>query len=128
MVVFVVCSWNFQGWVSIWIFIIGVAFLCSILQRGTWTIDIDPDRWIIFEASGIVKDITQFDHLEYWLWWYKNDSNKYNRRVNNNDAHEVYNVVKAKCVMHIYVKHNVKGMDEVNVGEDVVANDGNNYD
>lgn len=67
-------------------------------------VEINPDRWSLFEATGIVKELTELEHLEYWLWRYNNDANKYSRMVSDNDADKVYQYAMViKCAVHIYV-------------------------
>ncbi|CAL5199891.1 unnamed protein product [Lathyrus oleraceus] len=87
-------------------------------------VDIDSDKWSFFETTYIVKYLSQIEHLEYWLKWYKNDSDKYNRMVSDSDANEVYKYdVEMKCVVDIYVKYKVKGNVGVNFVEDEVIDD-----
>ncbi|KAI5391079.1 hypothetical protein KIW84_076082 [Lathyrus oleraceus] len=98
-------------------------------------VDIDPDKWSFFEATGIVKDLCQLEYLEYWLWWYNNESDIHIRMVCNSDANEVYKfVVEMKCVMDIYVEHKdgcvvndddgvVNIEDGVNIKDDGGVND-----
>ncbi|KAI5393976.1 hypothetical protein KIW84_060902 [Lathyrus oleraceus] len=52
-------------------------------------VEIDPDRWDLFEATGIVKELTELEHSEYWLWWYNIDVDKYSRMVSDSDADKV---------------------------------------
>ncbi|KAI5438248.1 hypothetical protein KIW84_024118 [Lathyrus oleraceus] len=52
-------------------------------------VEINPDRWSLFEATGIVKELTELEHLEYWLWRYNNDADKYSRMVSDSDADKV---------------------------------------
>lgn len=88
-------------------------------------IDIDYDNWSFFEVTSIVKDLSQLEHSEYWLWWYNNDSDN-NIMVSDSDANDVYKyVVEMKCVMDIYIEHKVHDCDEggVNVEDEGVVND-----
>ncbi|CAL5188396.1 unnamed protein product [Lathyrus oleraceus] len=67
-------------------------------------VEINPDRWSLFEATGIVKELTELEHLEYWLWRYNNDADKYSRMVSDSDADKVYQYAMViKCAVHIYV-------------------------
>ncbi|CAI8596581.1 unnamed protein product [Vicia faba] len=79
--------------------------LCSILNRGfEHLVEIDPDRWILFEETGIMKDITQLEHSQYMLWWYNNERDMYSIMVTNSDADEVYQYAMImKIAMHLYV-------------------------
>ncbi|CAL5197934.1 unnamed protein product [Lathyrus oleraceus] len=87
-------------------------------------VEIDPDRWILFEATRIMKEITELEYSEYWLWWYNNDANRYSRMVSDSDAEKVYQyAMEMKITMHIYVKHegSVQEVEVSYVQEDEVG-------
>lgn len=70
-------------------------------------VEIDPDKWSYFKATGIVKDITHLEHSQFWLWWYNSEADKYIRIVNDSDARVVFTyVVEMNFEVDIYVEHN----------------------
>ena len=36
-------------------------------RENEHVVEIDPDRWSLFEATGIMKELTKLEHLEYCL-------------------------------------------------------------
>lgn len=94
---------------------------CLVYYTGgnEHVVEIDPDRWSLFEATCIVKELTKLEHSEYWLWWYNNDADKYSRMVSDSDVDKVYQYAMVmRCVVHIYVDHKGKGnAKEVDVGD-----------
>ena len=89
-----------------------------------------PSKWSFFEATGILKDISDLNHSKYKLWWYKNDEKKYKRIVNDNDVEEVYKyAIKMKCLVHLYVDHSIKGIVSPDPNpEKHEHGDGNNFE
>ena len=79
---------------------------------------IDRDKWCYFEATGILKELGYDDHLQYRLWWYVIEDDKYKRIVDDNDTDVVGDyVVEKKRVAHLYVEHSVIGMVGSHVGQ-----------
>ncbi|CAL5184718.1 unnamed protein product [Lathyrus oleraceus] len=88
-------------------------------RENEHVVEIDPDRWSLFKAIGIVKELTKLEYSEYWLWWYNNDDDKYSRMVSDSNVDKVYQYdMVMKCAVHIYVEHKGKGnAEEANVGD-----------
>lgn len=87
-------------------------------------VEIDPDKWSLFEATSIVKEINDIEHSEYWLPWYNNDAYRYSRMVSDSDAEKVYQyVMEMKSIVQIYVEHkgNVQEVKVSDVQEDEVG-------
>ncbi|KAI5393875.1 hypothetical protein KIW84_060830 [Lathyrus oleraceus] len=81
-------------------------------------VEIDPDRWSLFEATCIVKELTELEHLEYWLWWYNNDADKYSRMDSDSDVDKV-KAMQKKLMYVVFKEENVRGVEQVeedNVG------------
>ncbi|KAI5387751.1 hypothetical protein KIW84_073738 [Lathyrus oleraceus] len=66
-----------------------------------------------------MKELIELEHLEYWLWWYNSDVDKYSRMVSDNDVDKVYQYAMVmKCAIHIYVEHKGKvNAEEAGVGD-----------
>ncbi|CAL5198392.1 unnamed protein product [Lathyrus oleraceus] len=87
-------------------------------------IEIDLDKWSLFEAIGIVKEITELEHSEFWSWWYNNDDDRYNITVSDTNAEKVYQyTMEMKSTLHIYVEHkgNVQEVEVCDVQEDEIG-------
>lgn len=86
-------------------------------RENEHVVEIDPDRRSLFEVTCIVKELTQLEHAEYWVWWYNSDADKYIRMVSDSDADKVYAMI-IKYAVHIYVEHKGKGnAKEADVGD-----------
>lgn len=88
-------------------------------RENEHAVETDPDRWSLFKATGIVKELTKLEYSEYWLRWYNNDGDKYSRMVSDSNVDKVYQYdMVMKCAVHIYVEHKGKGnAEEANVGD-----------
>ncbi|KAI5389895.1 hypothetical protein KIW84_075273 [Lathyrus oleraceus] len=92
---------------------------CLVYYTGEneHVVEIDPDRRSLFEVTCIVKELTELEHAEYWVWWYNSDADKYSRMVSDSDADKVYAMI-IKYAVHIYVEHKGKGnAKEADVGD-----------
>jgi len=73
--------------------------------------------WSYFEATGILKEFGNDDHLKYRLWWYISEDEKYVRIIDDNDIDKIVEcIIQNKCEAHIYVEHSITGIIVANVG------------